>query len=186
MERLLEAMIGEGLTHFAAGSTGISALGFSGSAFLIQLATFILAYLVLRHYAFGPILKVMRQRRETIEGNVKLAEKLQAEQAEMEAKVEKSLHQARQEADGIIAEAQDASRQVIRDAEDKARQKAASIVSEAEAQIAQNTQRARQKLEKELVGLIADTTEAIIEEKVDTKKDVELIERSLRERLVKR
>ncbi|HUD06733.1 MAG TPA: F0F1 ATP synthase subunit B [Candidatus Saccharimonadales bacterium] len=174
------------LNHFAANSSGIGALGFSGQAFLIQLVTFILAYLVLRHYAFGPILKMMKQRRDTIEGNVKLAEKLQAEQVEMEEKVEKLLHQARREADGIIAQAQDAGRQAIRDAEEKSRQKAANILSEAEAQIVQNTQRVRQKLEKELIGLIADTTEAIIEEKVDAKKDGQLIERALRERQVSR
>ena len=38
-------------------------LGVDGKAFVIQLITFVLAYLVLRRYAFGPILKVLRERR---------------------------------------------------------------------------------------------------------------------------
>jgi F-type H+-transporting ATPase subunit b len=170
------------MTHFASSSSGIGALGFSGQAFLIQLITFILAYLVLRRYVFGPILAVMRQRRETIEGSVTLAEKLQKEQVALDEKVEKTLHETRQKADSIIAEAQDSGRQAIREAEDKARQKAAAIISEADSQVAQNTARARKQLEKELVGLIADTTEAVIEEKVDATKDAQLIERALKGR----
>ncbi|HTB49018.1 MAG TPA: F0F1 ATP synthase subunit B [Verrucomicrobiae bacterium] len=170
------------LTHFGASSTGIGALGFSGQAFLIQLITFVLAYLVLRRYAFGPILDVMRRRRETIEHSVKLAEQLKNEQIELDKKVEKELHKARQEADAIISSAQDSGRQAIHEAEDKARDKAAGILKEAESRLVQDTARARKQLEGELVGLISDVTEAVIDEKVDAKKDAALIERALKER----
>lgn len=163
-------------------STGIGALGFSLQAFLIQLVTFILAYLVLRRYAFGPIIKAMRQRRETIESSVKLAEQLKQEQAELENKVEKTLHETRTKADAIISEAQDAARQTIRESEEKARAKAAGILAEADSRIIQDTARARKQLEKELVGLIADTTQAVIGEKIDPDKDNQLIERALKER----
>src|SRR5487761_1330773 len=102
-------------THFAAdSSSGLGALGVDGKAFLVQLATFILAFLVLKRYAFQPILRVMQQRQETIESGVKLGEQLRKQQAELESKVEETLHQARQQADGIIADAQDTGRQVIR------------------------------------------------------------------------
>jgi F-type H+-transporting ATPase subunit b len=175
-------MIHPAITQFAASSSGLGALGFDGKAFLIQLVTFVLAYLVLRRYAFGPIIKVLRERRETIEQGVKLGEQMQREKAELEAKVEQQLHEARQQADTIIAGAQDTSRQIIQESEQKARDKAAVIVQEAEARINQDMARARQSLEKELVGLVSEATEAIIEEKVDTKKDIELIERALRER----
>ncbi len=170
------------LMHFGS-SSGIGALGFSGQAFLIQLITFILAYLVLRRYAFGPIINVMKRRRETIESSVKLAEQLQKEQVELEKKVEKMLHETRQKADGIIAGAQDAARQTIREGEEKARTKAAGVLTEAESRITQDTARARKQLEKEMVSLVSDATEAIIQEKVDTKKDAALIERSLRGRV---
>ncbi len=172
-------------TNFAAdSSSGLSALGVDAKAFLIQLATFVLALLVLKRYAFGPILRVMHDRQETIESGVKLGEQLRKQQAELEAKVEEALHQARQAADSIIADAQDAGRQVIRDAEDKARDKAAAVLTEADGRIKQDTIRARRALEKELLGLISEATEAIIDEKVDAKKDAALIERALKERQV--
>jgi F-type H+-transporting ATPase subunit b len=134
------------LIPFADSSSGIGALGFSGQAFLIQLITFILAYLVLRHYAFGPILKVLKQRRETIEESVKLTEQLQKEKTELEVKTEKILHETRAEADSIIASAQDTARQSIREAEDKAREKATAIIKEAESRIVTDTARARKQL----------------------------------------
>lgn len=169
-------------TIFADSSSGIGALGFSGQAFLIQLVTFILAYLVLRRWAFGPIIKVLRERREVIESGVKLGEQMQKQKADLEAQVDTTLHQAREEADGIISGAHESARQAIREAEDKAREKAAIMIKEAEERIVQDTTRARQQLEKELVGLISEATEAIIEEKVDPKKDAQLIDRALKER----
>lgn len=170
------------VTHFAAESSGIGALGIDGKAFIIQLITFVLAFLILKRYAFKPILKVLNERRTTIESGVKLGEKMKQEEAKLAAKVDLTLHEARAKADDIIAGAQDTGRQSIREAEEKARAKAESIVGEAQSRIVQETARARKQLEQEVVGLISDTTEAIIEEKVDAKKDAALIERSLKRR----
>ncbi|HVX24014.1 MAG TPA: F0F1 ATP synthase subunit B [Candidatus Saccharimonadales bacterium] len=169
------------VTNFADSSGGIGALGIDGKAFVIQLVTFVIAFWVLKRYAFEPIIKLMQRRRETIEQGVTLGEQMKKDQAAMEAKVEKTLHEARTKADGIIAEAQETGRGVVRDAEAKASDKAAGIISEAEARIKQDAARARQALEKEVVGLISDATEAIIGEKVDAQKDAALIDRALKE-----
>lgn len=162
-------------------SSGIGALGFDGIAFLIQLTTFVLIFLVLRKFAFKPIIKVLNERRETIESGVKLGEEMQKENAKLDVKIAKILQDTRTEADGIINDAQEAARQTVREAEDKAREKASGILKEAESRIEQDTARARQQLEKELVGLVSDATEAIIGEKVDAKKDAQLIDRALKE-----
>lgn len=173
------------LTQFGDSSSGIGALGIDTKAFIIQLVTFLLAFWVLEHFAFKPIVKIMNERRETIESGVKLGEQMKQEEAKLAAKVDETLHKARQEADGIIATAQDSGRQAIREAEEKARAKADGIIAEAESRIVQDTARARKQLESELVGLISDATEAIIDEKVDAKKDAALIDRALKERAVR-
>ena len=170
----------QSLTFFGAEATGLAALGFDGQAFLIQLITFALAYFVLRRFAFGPILKVLRERRETIENGVKLGIEMKQERAKLEAEVEKVLHKTRQEADKIINDAQESGRQAIREAEDKARQKAAGVLKEADSRITQDVARARKQLEKETVALIAETTEAILDEKIDTPKDTALIQKFLK------
>lgn len=177
-------MLQTSLTTFASESSasGLSALGVDPRAFLIQLITFVLALLILKRYAFKPIVKMLGERRELIESGVKLGEQMQKEEAQLAAKIDKAMHEARLEADGVIAGAQETARQTIREAEDKAREKAAGILETADSRIAQDTARARKQLENELVGLISDATEAIIEEKVDAKKDAALIERALKGR----
>ena len=171
------------VTYFASeasGESGIGALGVDGKAFLIQLITFVLAFLVLKKWAFKPIIKMLEERRKTIEAGVMLGEQMRKDQTALEAKVSEALAAARTEADGIIAGANETSRQTMRETEDKARDKAAGILKQAEERIASDTQRARKQLEGELVGLISEATEAIIGEKVDAKKDAALIDQALK------
>jgi len=168
------------LTQFGDSSSGIGALGLNLTSFLIQLGTFIIAFLVLRKWAFRPILTVLKERREMIEKGVSLGEKMQKEQAEMEQKVADALRDARTQADKIIADASSRGRQVIADAEAKAKEKSEMIIAGAEERIDQDIKVARSKLEKELAGLVADATETIIGEKVDTAKDASLIDKALK------
>jgi F-type H+-transporting ATPase subunit b len=168
------------IVQFGESSSGLGTLGVDGQALIIQLITFVLAILVLRKWAVKPILRVMNERRETIEKGVKLGEDMQKEKAKLEQQVEDRLHEARVEADRMIANAQETARETIREAEEKARTKAENIVAEAEGRIVTETARARRELEKELAGLVADATEAVIDEKIDAKKDSRLIERALK------
>lgn len=170
-------------TQFASesSSSGIGALGLDGKALLIQLITFVLAFWLLKRFAFQPILKVLNERRQVIEEGVNLGEQMKQDKAKLDATIADELAKARSEADGIIAAAQDTSRGIVRDAEDKASEKAAGILRAADERIVADTKRARQQLEGELVGLISDATEAIIGEKVDAKKDAQLIDKALKE-----
>jgi F-type H+-transporting ATPase subunit b len=170
------------ILNFADSSSGIGALGFSGTDFVIQLITFLLAFLILRRWAFSPIIKVMRERRETIDRGVSLGEQLEKEKEDLDSKVEDLLNEARTQADKIISGAEDSARQAVREAETAAREKADGIVGEAQIRIEQEAARVRTKLEQDIVGLVSEVTEVIIEEKVDAKKDAQLIAKALKER----
>lgn len=86
-------------------SSGLGALGVDSSALVIQLITFVLALLVLRKWAFNPIIKILQQRRQLIEDGVKLGEKMRHDEAALEDKIEKTLHLTRVKADQIITDA---------------------------------------------------------------------------------
>ncbi|HSX16091.1 MAG TPA: F0F1 ATP synthase subunit B [Candidatus Saccharimonadales bacterium] len=171
-------------TNFAAesGASGIGALGIDGKALVIQLVTFALAFLVLKKWAFGPIVRIMDERRKTIEAGVELGEQMKKDKAALEAKVADELAKARQEADAIVAGAEETARDTVRGAEAKAAEKAAVIVKEGEERAKTEMARARKALESEIVGLVSDATEAIIGEKVDAKKDAALIDAALKGR----
>lgn len=161
-------------------ASGIGALGVDGKAFIIQLITFLLALWVLKRFAFKPIMKVMDDRRRTIESGVSLGDEMKKQHAELEQEIAKQLQEARKQADGIIASSEEAARDATAATEAKAQKKADGILRAAEDRIAQETVRARKQLEGELVGLISDATEAIIGEKVDATKDAQLIDRALK------
>lgn len=170
------------VTHFAETSeaSGIGALGVDGKAFIIQLVTFVLAFWVLKKFAFKPIMKVLDERRKVIEDGVNLGEEMKKERTTLEAQISEKMAEAREEADGIVAAAHENARELVREAEDKANTKADGILADAKNRIDQETARARQNLEKEMVTLVSEATEAIIGEKVDAKKDAALVERALK------
>ena len=163
-------------------ASGLEALGVSGQAFLIQLATFVLVFLLLKKFAFKPIINLLEKRRQTIEDGVRLGRKLEKEREKLDQEAAKVTREARHEADRIIANGHKEARQVLRDAEKAANRKAEAMLSDAEARIHEETQTAKRRLEKDIVSLVSEATEAIVGEKVDPKKDAEIIEKVIRKR----
>jgi len=161
-------------------SSGLGALGVDPRAFVIQLITFVLAFLVLKRFAFKPITKIMDERRQLIESGVTIGEQMKKDQAELEAKISQELAKAREQADSILASAQDEAKEAIKSAEAKAREKAEAILADAKEKTKQDVARARKQLEGEVINLISDATEVIIGEKVDSKKDAQLIDKALK------
>lgn len=166
-------------------SSGIGALGINASAFVIQLITFILVFLVLMKFAFKPIIKMLDERRKTIDEGVKAGERLSAQRAKFEDQMNNELRKAREEADHIIATGHKEAREVVREAEKAAHHKADSILADAEIRINEESERAKRALEKDIVGLISEATEVIVGQKIDPKKDAEVIDKILRSRKVK-
>lgn len=174
------------VTLFAAESaeqaTGLAALGVGAGLLATQLITFVIVFLLLKRFAFKPIGQMLEKRRQTIEDGVKLGMKLEKEREKQNQEVAKITREARHEADRIIAAAQKDAREVIRDAEKAAQRKTDAMLADAEARIHEETKAAKQKLEKDIVGLVSEATEAIVEEKVDPAKDADLINKALKGR----
>lgn len=162
-------------------ASGIGALGVSPSAFLVQLITFVIVFLLLKKFAFGPIVKLLEERRKVIDTGVKMGQKLEKERAKLDAEVVKVMRDARVEADKIIGNGQKEAREIIREAEKAGSKKVDTMLTDAEARIAEESEQAKRKLEKEIVGLVSEATEAIVEEKVDARKDAKLIDKALKD-----
>ncbi len=163
-------------------STGIGALGISPSAFVIQLISFLIVFAMLRHYAFKPIGRLLEERRKTIDDGVKMGLRMEKEKAKLDQDVAAAMREARVEADKIISNAHKDARDVIREAEKLAAKKSEAMIVDAEARIEAETERAKLALENDIKGLISEATEAIVGEKIDLKKDGEIIDRILKKR----
>ncbi len=172
--------------HFVAesaeNSSGFGALGVSASAFIIQLITFAFVFVVLKKFAFTPIVKLLQERRKTIDEGVRAGQLLAAEREKAAKEIDQKVRDARVEADKIIATGHKESREIIREAEKAASRKADTILADAEVRIQEENQRAKRKLEKDIVEIVSEATEAIVGEKVDAKKDAAIIDKILKER----
>lgn len=161
-------------------ASGIGALGISPQAFLIQLITFVIVFMLLKRFAFKPITKLLVERRQVIDDGVRMGLKMEKEKEKLDEKVAAALKDARHEADQIIAAAHKESREIIRDAEKAAQTKANALLADVEERAKEDAAQARKHLEKELIGLVGEATEAVVGVKVDTKRDTEIVKNVLK------
>jgi F-type H+-transporting ATPase subunit b len=164
-----------------AGSSPLASLGVDLKSFIFQLITFLLVFLLLKRFAFKPIARMLGERRQVIDDGVRMGLAMEKEKAKLDEDVAKTMREARHEADQIIANAHKEARGVIREAEKAAQRKADLMLADAEVRIKEESAQARRNLEKELVGLVSEATETIVGEKVDAKRDAELVKRAMKD-----
>ncbi|HVO86129.1 MAG TPA: F0F1 ATP synthase subunit B [Candidatus Binatia bacterium] len=167
--------------QFADGSSsGIGAFNINLKEFVFQLVTFVIVLYVLKRWALPPLVKTIDDRRKTLEQSLEHAKQTEETLAKAAARSEEILDKARNQADEALAEAKKAAKQAINDAENAAAARAELIVKDAEARLGQERDKLRQELRKELAVLVADVSEKVIEEKLDAKNDMSLIERVIK------
>lgn len=169
-------------TTFAAEeATGIGALGLDWKVMLLQAGTFVLLFFIFKKYALDKVVKVLDDRHNKIEESLKTADAIEKRSKETDKEAEKIISTARGEADQVVVKAHEEASEVIKDAEDTASKKQEKMIDEAQAKIEADVKNAKSELRGELLGLVADATETVLDEKVDTKTDQDLIKRSLEE-----
>jgi F-type H+-transporting ATPase subunit b len=155
-------------------------LGISLQAFIIQIITFVLVFILLKKFALNRIVEMLDKRHAIIEKGVRHGLEMEKEREHLEKETAKIVREARHSADELIGDAQKEARDIIREAEKSAHKKTEAIMKDAEARIDEEAEQARRKLEKEIVGLVSEATEAVVEEKVDAIKDAVLIDRAIK------
>lgn len=155
-------------------------LGIDGKTLLFQFITFLLVFLVLRRFAVKPIVALLDKRHKTIDDGVRMGLAMEKEKAKFDRELDKRMREARHEADQIIARANKEARQIQREAEQEAKKKVNAMFVDAEERLAEEAAQARKNLEKDLIKMVSDVTEAIVGEKVDAKRDAELVKKAMK------
>jgi len=170
----------EGGHEVAKEAEGIAALGLDPKALIIQMVTWLLVFIVLIRFVFKPIIKLLQDRQDAIDEGLRLTTEMVAEKDKLEAEVDKTLKKARKEANEILSKTHDQATAIIKEAEESAQTKVDAMIEDARKRIDEDTARARQALEKEVVNLVVEATEAVLEEKIDSSKDASLIAKALK------
>ena len=143
---------------------------------------FSLLVLLLKKFAWKPILSAVDERNKSIKDSLAQAEKARSEISELTANNEKIIAQAKVDRDIILKEARDMKNEIISEAKDKASKEADKIVTTAKEQISNEKMKAMTELKNHVADLSIDMAEKILKlELSDVAKQKELIKRALNE-----
>jgi F-type H+-transporting ATPase subunit b len=151
------------------------------SQVLTQLLGFLVAFFILKKYAWKPILQVLDDRRQKIADEFAGIEAQKQKADLLFAEYEERLRKIEDEARARINEAVVEGQKVAAEIKGQAQEEAKRIMLRAQADIEREVAKARVLLKEEMVGLTLGATERLLREKLDPAGHRKLVERFLNE-----
>ncbi len=131
---------------------------------------FILLLVVLRLFAWKPILNAINERNESINDALKSADNAKEEMAKLKADNEQILKEARIERDKIIKEARDMKEKTLSEAKSQAKVEADSIIASTKAAIENEKRAAINDIKNQVAALSIEIAEKILSKELSNKE----------------
>ncbi|SRR5260221_4998292 len=125
---------------------------------IAQIVSFTIVAIVLRKYAYKPVLAILEERRQRIAESLANAARIKDEVAKTEASRQEILAQANAQANKLIEEARAAAARVQEQETQKAIAEAAQIITKAQEAAAVEKARTMAELKREIGRLVVQTT----------------------------
>ncbi len=136
--------------------------------YIFQILNFIILYLLLRRYLFGPVKAYLERREQYIRGRVSAAEGDREHAARLKERLDAELSQARTKARGITEEARRASDAIRADARKLAAEEASRMLARARDELAREKERAIHDIRREAVDLSVAVASRVVRDSLDT------------------
>jgi|TARA_R110002073_G_scaffold56835_14_gene144519 F-type H+-transporting ATPase subunit b len=144
--------------------------------------TFIFLVVILKKFAWKPILGAVSDREEGIKEALASAEKARLEMQNLNADNERILKEARAEREALLKEARDIKSKLIEDAKGEAQVQANKMIEQAQLAIESEKKSAMAELKNHVAGLSLDIAEKVVRQELSNKdKQLELVESMLDE-----
>jgi F-type H+-transporting ATPase subunit b len=141
---------------------------------------FLLLLILLRVFAWKPILNAVNNREKSIKSALESAEKAKDEMKKLQKRNEEILREAKSERELIMKEAKEIKEKIITEAKDKAGQEANKLIELARQAIRNEKASAINELRQQVAVLSVEIAEKILREKLEKDKDqTKLINRLL-------
>ncbi|MDP4148419.1 MAG: F0F1 ATP synthase subunit B [Bacteroidota bacterium] len=141
--------------------------------FIWNLLAFLILFLILKKFAWKPILKSLKEREEGIAGSLATAEKVKAEMAQMKNENEVLLAKAREERAALLKEARDMKDKIVNEAKEQAKVEAGRIITDARAAIEQQKMAALTDVKNQVGNLVIEVAEKILRRELANKPEQE-------------
>ena len=144
--------------------------------------TFGLLLIVLKKYAWKPILHALKVREETIEYSLTAAKKAKAEVEDLSLEKERILTEAKEEREIVLKEAREIRKAILDDAKSKAQVEADKIIELARLQIEREKDSAIQEMKRQVAELSVDIATKLLEQELESgDKQKAIIDKYLQE-----
>ncbi len=157
----------------------LSKLGINWKLLIAQLVNFAILFYILKRFAYQPIIKILNERTKKIEKGLKDTEEAKRRLQEIAEQEREILNRARAEAQKIIVKAEEVGQENKENLVNQARLQAERIIAEAKAEIELEKAKMLREVKAEVAQLVISATEKVLGEKIDEKKDREIINKSL-------
>ena len=142
---------------------------FSLGLFFWQTLLFVALLLLLKKFAWKPILDAVNERETSIKDSLSAAEKARDDMEAVQADNKRILKEARAERDALLAEAKTASVQIVNQAKEDAKSAADKITAQAQETIQNEKIAAINELKGKVASLSIDIAEKVIQTELKDK-----------------
>ena len=143
---------------------------FSIGLFFWQTIIFIALILLLKKFAWKPILDSVNEREQGIKDALLSAEKAREEMASLQSDNELTLKKARVERDTLLKEAREIKQKLIDDAKSEAKNEASKIIAQAKEAIQNEKNSAIVDLKNQMADLSVGIAEKVLQSKISEDK----------------
>ncbi|EIJ80315.1 F0F1 ATP synthase subunit B [Bacillus methanolicus PB1] len=155
--------------------------GFNGGDIVFQLLMFIILLALLKKYAWGPLMGVMKQREEHIANEIESAEQSRAEASKLLEEQRSLLKEARAEAQGLIENAKKQGEVQREEIISTARAEADRIKEQAKLEIEQQKEKAVAAIREQVASLSVLIASKVIEKELSAEDQEKLINEYIQE-----
>lgn len=135
--------------------------GWEPRLFISQVLLFIIVALLMKKFAYGPVVQMLEERRRRIEQSMADAERIKKDLASAQAKAQELIAQANASANKLIEEARAAAARVQEQETQKAIAAAEQIIAKARDAAAADHARMLAELKREVGRLVVQTTATV-------------------------
>ncbi|MGJ8665411.1 MAG: F0F1 ATP synthase subunit B [Patiriisocius sp.] len=153
---------------------------FSVGLFFWQAVVFILLLLLLRKFAWKPILGAVNEREQGIKDALDSAEKAKLEMQNLQADNQKLLQEARAERESMMKDAREIKAKMIADAKEEAQEAANKTIANAQATIEAEKKAAVADIKAQVANLSIEIAEKVVKSELSNKeKQIALVDTML-------
>ncbi|MRX74143.1 F0F1 ATP synthase subunit B [Bacillus lacus] len=154
---------------------------FNGGDIVFQLLIFLILLALLKKYAFGPIMNIMKQREDLIANEISAAENSNKEASKLVNEQRELLKQARQESQAMVENAKKVGEQQKQEIVEAARVEAERFKESARKEIAQERDQAVAALQQQVASLSVLIASKVIEKELNEQEQEKLISDYIKE-----